>query len=141
MKRKVFLVQYKLPNILKFGSVRFMPGINKITQEQWDEIKDHPLLPFRFEEDHLEWLKGKGPDDCVDEEEGVESEGEEIEEKELSEMANDVLSEYKPKEAKDLVKNTFDVDLLKSWKETEERGAVLKVIDQQIEKLEEPEAE
>lgn len=133
---KLYLVTYTLPNIFRIGSVRFIPGLNYLTEDQWNEIKDHPLLPNRFKEGHLVWVKTKGPNDFVEPNKKVPS-GEVADTSVSSELdlAKDILADFTIKEAQKMVANTFDVLLLEVWKDKEDRKGVLSAINDQIEKI------
>lgn len=138
-KSKVYLITYSLPNIFRIGPVRFIPGLNYLTQEQWDAIKDHPLLPARFELEHLVWVEGRSPEDY---EEDLEVELESSDDEQSSGedghkkvAVSALVSTKKVKQAKELVRNTFDLELLEAWKEDETRSTVLQEIDEQIQKI------
>lgn len=139
-KSKVYLAQYTLPNIFRIGSVRFIPGLNYLTEEQWTSIKDHPLLPHRFKEGHIVWIAGKSPDDYVQVEnstsvDSVESDSDVVSEESAVELAANVLTSMNSKESINLIKETFDLDVLEEWKKKENRSGVIKAIDEQISAL------
>lgn len=127
-----YLVVYNRPNLFKIGPKRFIPGLNEITQEQWDAIKSHPLLPFRFEKQKgqkvadLVWVDGKSPKDAQKkiEELPVEEKG--------SDSESHSLNGLNAKEAIKLIEETLDLDLLNQWKSAETRKGVLAAIDKQI---------
>lgn len=134
--QKVFLVQYTLPNVFRIGSVRFIPGLNYITEAQWNEIKSHPLLPYRFTEGHLVWIKNKGPEDYIAANKpSVASDKGQDQVEDAKVIAHDILAGFSQKEAKELVAKTFDVELLEVWKEKEDRKVVLNAIEDQIKKI------
>lgn len=135
-KEKVFLAQYTLPNIFKIGPVRFIPGINRVSESDWNQIKNHPLLPHRFDNGHLIWIKDKGPNDYSL---PVSNENKNKE----SPVDAEILNTFNAKEAIELVEKTYDLDLLELWKNNENRKGVSGAIDDQISSLlkqsEEPE--
>lgn len=123
-EEKAYLVNYTCSNIFRVDGVRFVPGLNKLSRGQWDSIKNHPLLPKRFEKGHLEWVKGRSPDDYN------ESPVEEVEAD-----ASGELSAFKAPEAIELIESTYDLELLKSWQESEARKGVSSAIEKQIDAL------
>lgn len=110
---KEFLIKYNKPNLFRIGTKRFISGINKITQSEWDEIKNHPMIEDIFGDGLLEWIKGS-PDN---KESGNKS---------------TVITDFKLSEAKNLVKNTVDIKLLQEFKKAESRNEILELIDSQI---------
>ena len=132
------IVRYTRPNTFRIGPKRFFPGINELTLEQWDAIKDHPLLPARFAAGDLQWIDGKCPDNLKKEksakvESNVESKTpEKVEEK-------SALADLNVKDAKKLIEEALDVTLLEKWKTLEKRKAIAQIIDKQIQKILEPE--
>lgn len=116
-----------------------MPGIQEISQENWDAIKGHILLPYRFENGDLEWIPGKGPEDFLVDKDSVIDQ--EAPKDGSTEPTGDVevdnpLKACNAKKAKEFVAETFDVELLKKWQETETRDSVLKAIADQLKKME-----
>lgn len=130
---KTFLLKYKRPNIFTFqsvikvgdkivGSLQLIPGVNEITEEQWEAIKNHPLLPALFKNDSFEWVDGMSPEDKVE-----------------AKKPEEVLTGLKDGKAVKVVKETLKKPLLESWKENEKRPEVIQAIDGQINKLKLPE--
>lgn len=120
-----FMLHYTLPNVWKIGPIRFLPGINEVEESNWNKVKDHPLLQERFDSGALVWVKG--PKDEVKKAKAealppVEDDG-------------DALAGTTVEEAKKLVTDTFDLNLLKKWSETETRKSVLKAIEAQVDKV------
>lgn len=110
---KEFLIKYNKPNLFRIGNKRFISGINKITQSEWDDIKNHPMIEGIFDDGLLEWVKDS-PD-------SKESGNKSI-----------VITDFKLSEAKNLVKNTVDIKLLQEFKKAESRNEILELIDSQI---------
>lgn len=136
MSKIVYQIKYNRPNIFRIEGFRFMPGINFINDSEWNRIKNHPLLPYRFKENHLEFLKGRGPEDYS----GPELEDQVDEspldgENESAPLAKKMLSAYSVKEAKAIILETYDYRLLMSWKELDQRKTILSAIEEQIEKI------
>jgi len=130
---KTYLLKYNRPNTFTFhsvlkvgeqivGSLRFIPGVNEITEEQWEAIKSHPLLPQLFKDDYFEWVDGVSPDDKV-----------------ADKAPEEVLEPLPERKAVKVVKNTLKKPLLDSWKENEKRPEVVEAIDNQLNKLKLPE--
>lgn len=110
---KSYLINYGKPNLFRIQGKRFISGINIITQEEWDSIKNHPMINSLFEEEILKWVKGS-PDNKE------------------SENKSTVITDFKPAEAKRIVKNTVDLNVLKEFKKAESRNEILELIDSQI---------
>lgn len=141
-REKVYLAQYTLPNIYRIGPVRFIPGLNYVTESQWEAIKDHPHLPYRFKEGHIKWVANKGPEDYVESRKETKADpvsdagDQEPNADENMEQAADVLKSLNTKESVKLVKETLDLALLEKWKSKEDRSGVKKAIEDQIAAIE-----
>lgn len=101
------LVKYNRPNIHDAYGVRFIPGVNDVSPDGWALCKKDSEIAKLLED-------------------GV------FEEFEESKEASKDLSTFVEKKAIALVKETYDLDLLKAWKETELRAKVFKAIESQI---------
>jgi hypothetical protein len=135
-----YLLNYKGANKFTFQNVletegetvkkskKILMGINEVTKEEWDQIKDHPHVPALFADTDksdaiMEWVDGRGPEDN---------------EHKTPDSGN-ILSTMPEKQAIKVVKNTLNKELLEKWHKTESRDAVVKVLEAQFEKLKMPE--
>lgn len=94
----------------------FIPGGNEIKDSDWEIIKKHPDIARKIEAKEIEVLSEAAPaktDDNTSE-----------------------LSALSAKDAKKLVEETFDVVLLRKWREEETRKPVSNSIDDQLKKIE-----
>lgn len=113
------LVKIITPNVYGIArkngksTIIFIPGINKISGEDWEEIKANPGIKKRIENKTIE---------IVDDREDVES--------------SETLKNHNSQKAIELVTQTLDKNLLEKWKELETRTTVLKAIDKQLGLLE-----
>lgn len=94
----------------------FIPGGNEIKDVDWEIIKKHPDIARKIESKEIEVLSAEAPaktDDNPSE-----------------------LSALSAKDAKKLVEETFDVVLLRKWRDEETRKPVSNSIDDQLKKIE-----
>lgn len=145
-----FIVRYTLPNIFKCEGKRFYPGHNEVTLEEWEAIKKHPLLQYRFDQGHLVWIDGKSPMDMErkaaekaiqpgDEDgKGAPADAGEGDGDGQDEGDDNALAGCNVKTASEIVKETYDLNLLEKWKAKEERKSVVSAIDEQIKKITAP---
>lgn len=117
---RTFYIEYTLKNLFRIGPVRFMPGIQKIDEDQWDKIKSHPLLQTRFDNGDLKWVPGRSPND---------------EKKKGKKQISEGLADLNESEALKMAARTFDISLLKEWAASEKRAAVLSFLKAQIDKV------
>lgn len=130
--------------------VLFVPGANEKTQEEWDKIKNHPEVVARMESKEivdpkrgkikmLELLTKpelKEVEPQKDEKKSEDSSGSEGQDK--PEGSDDQgLSSLGAKEAKELILETFNTPLLRSWLESETRSTVKSAIEKQLEAIDE----
>lgn len=106
------------------GTLRLMPGVNEVSQETWDKVKDHPHLKRLLAAGHVAVPKPVGGEGATT----VKSDGGEV-------RPADGLAGFSNKEAMRLIGETVDQALLSKWLETETRRNVREAIDKQIEKL------
>jgi hypothetical protein len=100
-------------------------GVNEITEDEWEQIKDHPALPEMFNSDpeKLEWVEGRGPEDTVHE----------------TPESGNILSSMTEKQAIKVIRGTLSKDLLDKWYLSESRSTVKAEIEKQFDKLKMPE--
>ncbi len=95
------------------AKVTFKPGINTIASKVWESISTHPKVKKYIK---LGALVVKTKVDPV---------------------ADDAeLKDLGAKKAQELVRQTFDIELLNKWSETENRATVQKTIVAQLEEIE-----
>lgn len=125
------LIHYHKVNLLRIGNLRLMPGMNQIPEEIWKEAKSHPLIQHRLNSGEITVL--------AQAKSGVQEKTLKNDlEKKVSETGenSNSLDSYSTNQAKDIVQNTFDLNLLRRWQTEETRKAVYKVVEAQIEKIE-----
>jgi len=139
MAQANLMIRYTLPNIFRIGPKRFYPGINEITPEEWKAIKDHPMLPHRFEVGALVWVDGKGPDDfpkkpADDAKDDPQTDDEEDTPEEKG-ASDNPLDGVNVKATREIIEETYDLDLLAKWKDGETRKVVISAIEKQEKKI------
>lgn len=109
------------------GKVTLMPGNNVITDSEWDGIKDN--LKYELEKGLISEIVQEIPE--VDKE-GKET-GKKVTVKEFRKM--------EAERAEEIVKDTYNLKTLKSWKKNESRDSVRAAIQNQIDAIEEGNAD
>jgi len=132
-KMQTYLLHYSGANIFRIGGKRFMPGLNKVTEDEWAAMKDHPLLPERFSAKAggvapLTWVKGRSP-------EAVKAPVEELKTEPREVTDANPLASFNVKEAKELIETTYDLEALEQWKTLDARKMIQSAIDEQISKI------
>lgn len=102
------------------GVVSLRPGVNKLEKREWELIKGHPDVKERLEKKVLEIIEGPK------EESGDSGETGEVE----------TLGQLGAPEAKKLVAETHNTDLLNEWLEDESRKGVKAAIEKQLADIE-----
>ena len=145
------LVKWNGKNVWSIGSglndssvIQIIPGPNDLKPAEWDAIKNHPVVKARMEKDVIDEKRGKVklleviiPKEKADgskvetkgEDESGEGEGEG--DKTFS------LSSVSVKDAKGIIEETFNTELLREWQDADARSGVQKAIEKQFEKIEE----
>jgi len=123
------LLNYNLPNALHLPIVNkegvihknvvLMPGVNTVDDADWENIKDHPKIVKRLEDNTL----------VIELAASSTKAGESTDDKEI-------LRKLNIKKAIPLVKKTYDILLLQSWLQVEDRPGVFSEIEKQIEMVE-----
>lgn len=121
------LIRYEKSSVFHVNGKVLKPGINKVSPSWWAETKKHKSVTKRIElgilveETPLEDIEDFG-DDMVDE------------------VAVEHILSLNVSNARNLINDTVDLELLKAWKEKDERKTVRDAIEKQIATLEaEPE--
>lgn len=111
-------VRGKLPaatNPYVIGGVRFMPGTNQVSEQQWNTLLNHPnygkAIATRLEMGKLRLMKAP---------------------KTESEPS---LSDYNLADAKEMILSCHDLDLLRRWQGEDTRKGAQTAIAEQIKKL------
>jgi len=117
------LIDHKATHVYLVGDFKFMPGVNSVSKQDWEKIKDHPHVKFKLENDDLKIISDK---ESGDEQESAAA---------GVPAAMHSLMEFSPKDALRIVDSTFDVDLLKSWEQDEKRKVVRVAIVAQVKKI------
>ena len=114
------LIEWTQPNLFTINKPKhvgpflsLMPGMNEVEEKVWAEAEKHPLVQIHIDEDTLVVHDGAAK----------------------SSKSKQGLSGYDVKEAKRIVKKTFDTELLAKWKNEEKRATVVTEIDKMIEKV------
>lgn len=119
------IIHWGLPNMLtgyaaqKNGIAvqsrfQLIPGNNEIADTEWEDIKKHPLVKQYMSDGVItEVTKPDGK------------------------KAGEGLAKFSPEEAKKIIKDTFDLRLLKAWTEKEGREVIKTAIETQIKSIEE----
>lgn len=116
------LVEWKKPNLFTiWGKVdkarpalQLLPGMNEVEKTVWESVSEHPNVKLYIEEDDLI------VHDDLQTEDGGEADG---------------ISKLAVKKATQIIKATFDTELLAKWRGEDTRATVLTAIDKQVEKV------
>jgi len=106
------LIQYNEPRSFQIDlDFRLIAGVNEVQDKVWEKYKEHPVVKAKID---------KGIFEVVDK---PKSAGK----KEIK-----GLSAYGLKQAKEVIKKTFNIETLEGWLETETRNSIIKEIQEQI---------
>lgn len=94
------------------GRLVLKPGVNEVDPAVWEKVREHPALRKRINQGLIEVL----------------SQGDES-------THGAELRALRPNEARRLVRETIDVDVLTKWHEVEDRDNVLEQIEKQMAKV------
>lgn len=131
-------VKYKKEGILslpvdKSSTIILKPGVNpNVDDTAWAKVVKNPIIKKKIEEGIIIPMPSKLSGSKKAEE---KKKAQEEIQAELDKGAAEALAEYNAKDAANLVKETYDTEVLKSWKYEEKRGEVLKTIEEQLEKI------
>ncbi|NQY74608.1 MAG: hypothetical protein HRT90_07580 [Candidatus Margulisbacteria bacterium] len=131
-------VKYQKEGILSLpvpggATIVLKPGVNpNIDEKDWKRIEKNPIIQKKIEAGIIIPMPSKLS--SVKKAEEKKKVQEDIQ-NEIERGAAQDLAEYQAKEAVKIVKATYDVEVLKTWKYEEKRGTVLKTIEEQIEKI------
>lgn len=139
------LVKWNGTNVWSIGSgkgdssvIQIVPGPNEIKKEDWDRIKNHPVVKARMELDVVDHKSAKIVKklEVVMPKEVKNNDGEDNADVEKDESSTS-LSDMSVPEAKGLIAETFNTELLREWDESETRKGAKDAIKKQFEKIEE----
>lgn len=112
----------RLPNATNpyvIGGIRFMPGINQPSEQEWRSLNEHPTysraIATRIEIGKLRVMSGPKKD------------------------AEPSITDYNLSDAKEMIAQCHDVDLLKRWQSEDSRRGAQNAIADQLKKLSVPE--
>lgn len=91
-----------------------LPGVSQLDPKTWNYLKSNRNFAKDIEREHVTVLT----------------------EEEAPAKSSQISVFRNVREAFDIIRATFDVALLNSWKVGEERGTIIKAIDEQLAKLE-----
>lgn len=136
---KNVLVKYKRPSLYRVGDFRIIGGINEVRREVWDAVKENPGVKKRLESGDIVLMDIKPADrPHTDKKVAAVGVGEPANAEQASESEYPLKS-LNVKDAKALIKETYDFITLKRWVEVEERQSVILAIEKQLEDFAPPE--
>jgi len=97
--------------------IQLLPGVNEVTKEDWSLALQHPVVKRYLDEEGILEVKGQTVDDKPSKKEGLE--------------------DYTIPSASKIIKETYDVELLKSWKLKDDRVGIAQAIDDQLQFIKE----
>lgn len=137
------LVKWNRRNVWSIGSgkgdssvIQIKPGTNDLKKEEWECIKDHPVVKARLETDIIDEKRGKVKMLEIIGTKKVEDKKNENDD-DNGEDENISLGDVSVGEAKTIILETFSTELLREWQESETRKGVLTAIEKQFEAIEE----
>lgn len=113
-------------HIFRCGGMILFPGHNVVDDKLFDSVKSHPLVAMRFDREELVLKVRKKNVE-------VKADGEEVEIE--SEEEADGINDLNVKDAKEVIKDTFNRDLLNAWLRDETRSSVKSALKDKIEEL------
>lgn len=115
---------------LRFGNRRLVlkPGINNVKDDLWELMRTNAGLRKRIARDELEVLEERSRGEVEDDKREPD---------EAAEAAAIALTDLNAKEARALIRETIDRDVLAAWLEIEERSTVRSQIEKQLDKVSE----
>lgn len=131
---KTKLIKYNKPNICGFDGFRLIPGVNRITVEQWEQVKI--LQPLKVSSGDIEDVSPV-IEPSIEKEDAKKGRGRSKKASKKDDSKNE-LAQFSEKSAIALIDETVDSSLLKEWDSFEKREAVRKAIAAQLSKLEMP---
>lgn len=129
------LIYYTGQNTYSAEGIRFTPGVNEVSLENWQFAQRNKLLVKRIDEGTLKIQSitegynkygQKLPDFVPQQDQGAQED--------LN--PNYSLSGLNAQQASEIIGKTVNLDLLKSWGEQEERKGVSKLISERIAEIE-----
>lgn len=113
------------------GSViQIIPGPNDLTKIQWDAIKEHPVVKERMEKDVIDEKRGK-----IKMLELVSVKKSDDSDDDNDDDTNEGLGGVSVGDAKKIIVETFNTELLRKWDEEETRKGVKTAIEKQLEAI------
>lgn len=115
-----YLLENTRPRVFRIADVTLMPGMNEVTDEQWDSIKKNPFTQLALDEGEIKWQTGRGPGDTA---------------KEVKKLGPYPLKGLTAKEATAIVKKTTAIPTLESWLRIETRKEIIAAINAQVKEI------
>jgi hypothetical protein len=94
-------------------ALTLLPGINEVDEATWKKCADHPLAKIHLEEGNIELV--------------------DVRRKSGSKKDAPGLTGFEARDAKKIVKQTFDKALLAKWADKESRKEVVTALEKQVE--------
>lgn len=114
------LIEWTMPNVYSIWTpnvakpLQLLPGVNEVEDKAWETVESHKNVLAHIEVGNLV-VMNKPPGDRKQKTEG--------------------LMQYDVKEAKRIVKSTYDKELLTKWNDMDERKGIQTEITAQIERV------
>ena len=124
---KTKLINYNKANICSFDGFRLIPGVNRISEEQWKQVQ---LL--QAEKIKLGVITDISPKSSAVEDEPKRGRGRH---KKEEPKPSHELASFDMYQAIAVIKETVDKQLLEEWLQLETRKTVKLIISEQLEKL------
>ncbi len=119
------IVNHKRSGVLNADGVVLKPGPNQVDIKAWENSRKHPMIKKLMDLGEIV-------------EESEFDENLKLSAKEEKSADETILSPMKIPQAKALVEETVDLELLEQWKKSEKRNQVIGSINSQIDKLKAP---
>jgi len=136
------LIRWNGKNVWSIGTglmdasvVQIIPGPNELKKEHWEAIKKHPVVLERMKEEVIDMKRGKVMLLEIIEVKKAAPKNDNDENDNDDQDQAAILS-LGAKEAKALIAETFNIELLREWKEAATRKGDLEAIEKQIAEIE-----
>lgn len=125
------LIYYKGQNVYSAEGLRFNPGINEVSLQDWQFAQRNKLLVKRINEDNLQVQRmPEGYNKYGQKLPNFVPQQDQVTKAEVN--PNYSLSGLNAQQASEIIGKTVNLDLLKSWGEQEQRKGVAKLISERI---------
>ncbi len=116
------MLEWTMPNVYNIWienrpkPVGLLPGVNQVEAKVWEQVKEHPNVKAHIDEGNLVVMEGPTGD---------------------RKKGSGGLKGYNVKEAKRLIKGTYDKELLAIWAKEDDRDTVVTEIEAQVKRVDE----